>query len=103
MRIPKKIKIASHDIKIRRKKKSDDSLLAFGYADLAHNEIVLFREFGGKPLEESTVTETFLHEIIHQVAQLYGISLKEREVNQLAAGLLQVIRGNKINFLDTTC
>ena len=99
MKIPKKIKIASHEIKIRRQKKSDDATLAFGYADLAHNEIVIFREFGGKLLEESTVAETFLHEILHQVAQLYGINLKEREINQIAAGLLQVIRDNKINFL----
>lgn len=102
MKIKKLIKIAAHKVRIRLLKnitlKGFEN--ALGYADLYHDEIVIRKEFGGKPLPEPTKAEVFMHEILHMLAQLYGIKIKEQEVNQLAAGLLQVIRDNKLNFLD---
>ena len=102
MKIPTSIKVNSHKVKIRRFKniKEPAMLEAMGYADLPNNEIVLRKEYAGKTLKESTQTEVFLHEMLHFISHLYGIPLLECKVNQLAGALLQVIRDNKINFLD---
>lgn len=100
MKIPRSIKIASHKVKIRVVKNIKEPEGVLGYADLTHNLIVLRTEYNGQSLDESTKAEVLLHEIIHQVAQLYGISLTEKEVQQLGAGLLQVIRDNHLDFLN---
>lgn len=100
MKIPRSIKIASHKVKIRVVKNIKDPSGVLGYADLTHNLIVLRKEYNGQSLDESTITEVLLHEIVHQVAELYGINLSEKEVKQLGAGLLQVIRDNRLDFLN---
>jgi hypothetical protein len=102
MKIPKRIKVSSHTIKIRRLKKIKEPAMitSYGYADLANNEIVLCKEYNGKPLPESMQSEVLLHELLHVISALYGIPLVEGKVNQLAAILLQVIRFNKLNFLS---
>jgi len=100
MKIPRSIKIASHKVKIRVVKNIKEPSGVLGYADLTHNLIVLRKEYNGQSLDESTITEVLLHEIVHQVAELYGINLSEKEVKQLGAGLLQVIRDNRLDFLN---
>jgi len=102
MKIPKQIKVSSHKVRIKRLKKIKEPsmMTAMGYADLANNEIVLCREYSDSPVPESMQAEVFLHEILHIISNLYGIVLPEGKVNQLAAALLQVIRDNKLNFLD---
>jgi uncharacterized protein YpuA (DUF1002 family) len=102
MKIPRSVKISSHRIKVKiRKKVTGEMADTFGFANLTHNEIVLRSHLGGKPVPESVKAETFLHEIIHHVSSNYGISLTEKEVQQLGTTLLQVIRNNKLNFLST--
>jgi hypothetical protein len=100
MKIPRSIKIASHKVKVKVVKNITEPAGVLGYADLTHNLIVLRKEYNGQSLDESTITEVLLHEIIHQVAELYGISLTEKEIRQLGAGLLQVIRDNRLDFLN---
>ena len=98
MKIPRTIKIGAHQIKIKVVKNIDEPVL--GYADLNHNLIYLRTEYSGKPLTESMRAEVLLHEIIHQISELHGIGLSEKEVRQLGAELLSTIRDNKLNFLD---
>jgi hypothetical protein len=73
---------------------------SLGYADLNHNEIVLRKEYEGKPLEESMRAEVFLHETIHMIGQIYGIPLNEKTVRQTSGALFQVIRDNNLHFSD---
>lgn len=101
MRIPRKVKIGSHKVTVTKVKNITGQFEnTLGYADLTQNKIVLRQFFNGLPLGESTKAEAFLHEIIHEICELYGITWTEKMVRQMAAGLLQVIRDNKIDLLD---
>jgi hypothetical protein len=101
MKIPRKIKIASHKVTIKKVKNITGPLQdSLGYADLTQNRIVLRQYFNGLPLKESTKTEAFLHEVIHEICELYGITWTEKLVRQISAALLQVIRDNKIDLLN---
>jgi hypothetical protein len=101
MRIPRKIKIASHKVTIKKVKNITGPLSdSLGYADLTQNTIVLRSHFNGLPLGESTKAEVFLHEVIHQMFELYGLPWNEKLVRQISCALLQVIRDNKIDLLN---
>lgn len=39
--------------------------------------------------------DTLLHEVIHSVDEILSIGLRERQVHQLAAGLIAVLKQNK--------
>lgn len=43
---------------------------------------------------EQRETQVLWHEIIHGVADLYGVELKEKEVEQISNGVMDVIRHN---------
>lgn len=106
MKIPRSIKISSHRIKIRQVKKIKETAMqgCLGYADLTRNEIYLrTHDDKGEPLPESMIAECLLHEILHHISNLHGIPQPEKNVNQLAAAIVHVIRANKLNFLDTSC
>jgi len=101
MRIPRSLKICGHVVKVRIVKTIKGVMAGnLGYADLNHNEIVLSKEYEGKPLEESMRAEVFLHETIHMIGQIYGIPLNEKTVRQTSGALFQVIRDNKLKFED---
>ena len=101
MRIPRKVKIGSHKVTVKKVKNiSGQFANTLGYADLTQNKIVLRQFFNGLPLGESTKAEVFLHEVIHEICELYNITWTEKMVGQLASALLQVIRDSKIDLLD---
>jgi len=101
MKIPRTIKICGHKVRVKTVKNFRPPFdEALGYSDLTHNLIVLRTEFNGISLEDSTRKEVFLHEIIHFISELYGISLNETKVRQLGAGFYQVLIDNKLNFLE---
>ena len=101
MKIPRTLKICGHVVKVRIVKTIKGPMAGnLGYADLNHNEIVLCKEYEGKPLEESMRAEVFLHETIHMIGQIYGIPLNEKTVRQSSGALFQVIRDNKLDFVN---
>jgi hypothetical protein len=100
MKIPRTLKICGHVVKVRIVKNIKGQMAgSLGYADLNHNEIVLRKEYEGKPLEESMRAEVFLHETIHMIGQIYGIPLNEKTVRQTSGALFQVIRDNRLDFI----
>jgi len=102
MKIPRSLKICGHVVKVRIVKTIKGAMAGnLGYADLNHNEIVLCKEYEGKPLEESMRAEVFLHETIHMIGQIYGIPLNEKTVRQTSGALFQVIRDNRLDFIKT--
>jgi predicted SprT family Zn-dependent metalloprotease len=96
MKIPKKVKICGHNIKIVKKGKlyDDDKTRCWGFAYLHSNKI----ELATDDLPESRIAETFLHEILHVIYNLNGIKVTEQENNLIALHLFQVIRENKLRF-----
>lgn len=101
MKIPTKIKVAGHSVAIKQSKVFTKNPSLLGLAYMPGNKIDLFTTFEKEELPETTKSEIFLHEILHQVSDKYAIRLRENQVKQLAGGLFQVIRDNKLNFLDT--
>jgi hypothetical protein len=52
-----------------------------------------------KSLTDVRLMETFLHECIHAIDDVYRIGLTEQQVNVLGVSLISLIRDNRINFL----
>jgi hypothetical protein len=104
MKIPRRIKVAGHWIKIVQAKKCTFKILPtkiqLGESDNLDNTITLRLKFAGDNISESNIAETFLHEIIHVIDHKFNLGLKEDSVYKLSQGLFAVIRDNKINFLS---
>jgi hypothetical protein len=49
-----------------------------------------------KDLNEQMVDITFMHEVMHGIANQYGVDLEEEDVERLARGIYQVLRDNKL-------
>lgn len=108
MKIPKKIKILGHPIKVTcfgDTLEHPDGSECWGLAHKMTDQISLctaFTEVNGDfvELSEMNIAETFLHEIIHHVEYKQGLELKEHQITALACGILQVIRDNKLDFME---
>lgn len=100
MKIPNRIKVAGHLILIKKSKMFKASPGVLGLAYMPGNQIHLSNTFDGESLPEATKSEVFLHEIIHHISDKYYVGLREKQVGQLASGLFQVIRDNKLDFRD---
>ncbi len=105
MKIPRKLKIDSHRITVRKAKairnvgEGDDKGKKYlGLCDLNHGIILLSTHFGGVKLPRHKRESTFFHEILHYVSSQRGIKLKENQVQSLAYGLIAVIRDNGLDF-----
>ena len=99
MRIPKKIKIGAQKITVKTVDTlGDDDMGAFFPGT---NELLLARKVSYGVIPEDQMADTFLHEIIHAVNRNFGIGLTECQTAGLAGGLLQVIRDNNLDFLNT--
>ncbi len=99
MKIPKNLKIGAQTVKVRFRDKlihGDEEQL--GISKMSTNKIELARTYMGEKLPEGSVTDTFLHEILHASNTNYGIGLKEDQVCGLAGALLAVIRDNDLDF-----
>jgi len=95
MKIPSKIKISGHDIKIVKKKNLfSDGERVWGLAYLHLNKIELATDL----LPESKIAETFIHEVLHIICAIHGISITEKENQAIALSLFQVLRDNKLKF-----
>ncbi len=98
MKIPKKLKIGGHiykiDIKYRYKERAD----RYGHSDHAMKDIkVTDVDTNGKIRERSGIEETFIHEMLHCIDEVYnGNDLKEEQVLRMGQGLYQVLKDNKL-------
>lgn len=111
MKIPKKIKILGHGIKVRCYQdvlQHPDGSACYGLAYKMSDAISIctaFCEDDGEQVEisETSIADTFLHEIIHHIEYKLGLELKEHQITALACGLLQVIRDNNLDFREAKC
>jgi len=101
MKIPKRVKIAGHNIRIRHRKilklHGDE---CYGLTWNAANLIELAEKTKQGRVPKSRKEETLLHEIIHTIADKYGLDMGEKIVKRLAGALYQTLRDNKLDFSD---
>jgi hypothetical protein len=98
MRFPKTVKIGGHLCKIRYpytfKERSDIIGQAIYHSP---REIRLAsRDSVGTRIDDSDVLATFMHELLHQICDIFngGVQIDERDLEALAQGLFAVIRDN---------
>jgi hypothetical protein len=104
MKIQKRIKICGHWISVKVFKKNPFAIIRgskqIGGADSLCNTITILTKVDNEQLAESTIAESYMHEIIHQCTNKNGINLKESEVIILSQSLFSTIRDNKKDFLN---
>ncbi len=99
MKIPKRIKIGGHWVKVKYPYVFKDSLDNVGQTDYTERFILVASMYKGTALCESEIAETFFHEILHQVVSIYsGDQLEEKVHAQISQGLFQVLRDNDLDF-----
>ena len=96
MKIPKKIRIAGHDYKIKWDDKNLPKSHSIGDISNDFKEIRLCKHFKSKRARaKSEIEETFFHEILHAVDKNYNNNaLSEKALNRLSNGLYQVLKDN---------
>lgn len=96
MKIPKKIKLLSHDYKVKliNQEESDTE----GDFD-PYNQIIRINKDYGK---ESGQAETFLHELIEASVEFGELEIKHQDITTLSQFLFDTIRKNKLDFSDTS-
>jgi len=103
MRIPDRIKIGCNEFTVEWRDELD-AAGNIGLSSVSLNKIYMARRtkdsVGGVVVEmpEPVLVDTFLHEVLHSLSCLYGLKLKERQIEGLAGGLMQVIRDNALDF-----
>lgn len=104
MRIPKKLDILGHPTRVvytGRELSLDDGEVTIGMAHVITDQISINHTFDGEPISEHTQAVLLLHEILHLIDWKLGFEWTEEQVKGCSEVLLQVIRANKLNFLDT--
>jgi len=97
MKIPKKVRIAGHDYKVKWDDKRLSKKSLIGDINNDFKEIGLCRYYKGskRARAQSELERTLFHEILHGIDCHYdNDSLKEKEVDRLANGLYQVLSDN---------
>jgi hypothetical protein len=87
MKLPNKVKIASHTVTVHKNVDSEEA----GWWSTRDNSMFVNQNY-----PHSQQVTTFLHETLH--ALNYG--LDHKEVEWIAQGIAQVIIENKINLLE---
>lgn len=105
MKIPKKVKIGAVNWKIKVADTVNDpasNVELFGMTRYATETIHIAKSHSGASVTETSMADTFLHEIIHAISQTFGLGLTEKQVAGMAGGVLMVLRDNKLDFSDRT-
>jgi hypothetical protein len=97
MRIPSKVRIGAQAFDVVFTDNCDDAQ-NLGVTKAHLNRMEIARKADGERIPEGSLTDTFMHEIIHAISITYGLGLKERQVAGLAGGMLAVIRNNGLDF-----
>jgi len=107
MKIPKRIKIAGHVVTVKMMRNAIEKgggKITVGLACYHENQIRLATHYAENKTraDRQNIEENFCHEVLHHICSKYGVAMKERDVNTLAAGLYQVLKDNKLDFSDRT-
>ena len=98
MIIPKKLKVGGHVYEVKKGYEFKERSDRCGQSDHEGFEILLAgrtQKGGKRPVQ--AVEETFVHEILHCIDEVYNASaLTEEQVYRLSQGLYQVLTDNKM-------
>lgn len=95
MILPDKVKVGAHEYKVLYPYFFRERVDYSGQADHALCEIRIRNEDGvGNIKAMSNTLETFFHEVIHCVDMVWCVGLEEKQVEQLAQGMLTVLIDN---------
>lgn len=106
MKIPESVKVGGRDYRILYPHTfTDSSCVLYGQHDASGQTIKIVdrNQFGEVRHNQATV-HTFMHELLHAIDNVYcaGHVQKHEDgediIDQLAEGLLQVIRDNNLDF-----
>lgn len=108
MKIPKSLKIGGRTYSVRFPYKFKDShVVMYGLHDAGAQKILLSdRDEHANLRNKDSIFQAFLHELLHAVDNVYnGGRLSswdkgEETIDQIAEGLIQVIRDNDLDFRD---
>lgn len=108
MKIPKKLRMFGRTFRIDHSDYKCHEFCADGYINVATQEICL-KERADSYTEEHEA-DTLMHEIIHAIIKYNYIDIgagedsdeEERLVSCLATSIVQIIRDNKLDFIDRT-
>ena len=98
MKIPKKIKVAGHNYKVKWEDKRLNKEGLLGQINHIKNTISICKKFHNEMRAKTEIERTLIHEIIHAIDANYNdYGLKDKTVDRLAVGLHQVLKDN-FNF-----
>lgn len=84
--VPKQIKIGAHTYKIKLDSNSLEDQGDYGSCNHRLQEILINRK---RP--PSQKLEVFLHECLHMIKNIYGISLEEAEIGRISEGFANAL------------
>lgn len=98
MKIPKKVKIGGHIYKVDEDYKFIERSDLQGLCDHYQRAIFITPfDTNGSKRERTGIEETFIHELIHCVDEIYnGKKLEEETVKRISEGLYQVLKDNNL-------
>ena len=108
MKIPKRIKIAGRDYTVLFPHTfTDSSQVLLGQHDCSGQVIkICGKNTFGEPRHPQGIEQTFWHETLHAIDYLFNcgkiqkLENGEDIIDQMAEGLCQVLRDNKLDFSD---
>lgn len=100
MKIPERVIVGGHNISVELKEVifDNDNSPAMGMAYLIQDRIEVATHYVGLPVSVDNKGMALIHEIIHHIDSVYGIKLKERQVEDLSQGVYQVLKDNSFEF-----
>jgi len=97
VKIPETVKIGGHVYKVIRNYKFKERTDRRGQIDYGLKEIRLQEEDISGKYVRSEVEQTFIHELLHAVENIYNSqNLNEEIIERLSQGLYQVLKDNKM-------
>jgi len=98
MKIPKQIKIGGHTYKVKEDHKFVERSDLLGLCD--HYQRIIFItpfDVNGAKRGRTGIEETFIHELLHAVDEIYNSKkLEEDTVKRISEGLYQVFKDNDL-------
>lgn len=96
MRLPKKINISGHELKIEY----SDGIVVNKVDCLGIYRSDTKTMFLKKGMGAVRKREVFLHEYIHFLEDIYGILISEESINNISSGMVQLLLNPKIHIID---
>ncbi len=102
MKIPSLVKIGGHNVRVKLEKEEFRSgrcgRKMCGQANFTKRLIRVATSNSGQKYAGSCIAETFMHEVLHHIADIYGVTISEQGINRLSMGVYQVLHDNKLRL-----